>query len=1027
MIPVSLTIKGLYSYQQEQVIDFTKLTEAQLFGIFGTVGSGKSSILEAISFALYSDTERLNKSGDNRNYNMLNLKSNELLLDFTFLNHNKQLYHFVVKGRRNGNNFDNVGTFQRFAYKLNGVISEPLADTTAESIIGLSYENFRRTIIIPQGKFQEFLQLGDTARTNMLKEIFHLEKFEFYQQTLSLEKKNEAQLQQYSGQLIQLEHVSDEIVKEKVDEVQKLNETHKTYLVSLQNLEKEEAELIALKKQVEERAEKLLSLEKLNERKPNIDSLDKQVEQFEFCMQHFKGLYDQENNATRSRNLKQEILNKASEALKIITTHLEQDEPKLKLLSGDFNKLDLRKKEKEEYLSLFQIKQIEKNTLELDLKKQSLSVEVTEAEKAKLEISKKITEQKGLIKSLKEKLPDFQELSLVQSWFTKQETLNKNLSNEQINLSSIIGVFENQQAQLNSHISSSLIEKFPFTPDITVENYISQIQKHGENIQTELQELQKQREHLSLQSKLTAYTEQIKEGNPCPLCGSHEHPEILQIENVEVGIEKIDFNLQKLYEESQAITITIRELGIASARLEELKNQVKITKDKLDLIKKEVLQHQTTFTWKGFSQDKPDQFKTAQQQAIDHQKEIQSLEVILTGLEKDFETASGNFDRKKLEFDQVETEIKIQQGQQSTLKQQIQSLDKTVYVMDEITIQEKIEELKQHITETESHYTTLTDRITRNNLLKVTEETNIKVSKADIEQLDRELVELAAKIKEVLGKSEFTTIEETKFVLANELDLPNLKREVSDFRNLLFSLQQDLAVLEKTLEGKFFNEQRYNEVNAHLQQLRPQIEEHNRALIEAETVLSKLKIDLASKQEVLLKSAKLTLRKNNLQALKRLFMSSGFVNYISTVYLQQLCEVANERFYKLTKQQLRLEITEGNNFQVRDFLHEGRVRSIKTLSGGQSFQASLCLALALAESIPQQSQANQNFFFLDEGFGSQDKESLRIVFESLKALRQENRIVGVISHVEELQQEIDTYLTITNDPEKGSLVVGSWK
>jgi exonuclease SbcC len=167
-------------------------------------------------------------------------------------------------------------------------------------------------------------------------------------------------------------------------------------------------------------------------------------------------------------------------------------------------------------------------------------------------------------------------------------------------------------------------------------------------------------------------------------------------------------------------------------------------------------------------------------------------------------------------------------------------------------------------------------------------------------------------------------------------------------------------------------------------------------------------------------------RKENLKTMLNLFKSSGFVNYISSVYLQQLCEAANERFHKLTRQQLRLEVTENNTFQVRDYLNEGRVRSVKTLSGGQTFQASLCLALALAESIPQQSKAQQNFFFLDEGFGSQDKESLRIVFESLKALRQENRIVGVISHVEELQQEIDSYLTITNDPEQGSLVRMSW-
>ena len=82
MIPIQLTIQGLYSYQKKQTIDFTQLTAANLFGIFGSVGSGKSSILEAITFALYGRTDRLNLSGDNRNYNMMNLKSNELLNRF---------------------------------------------------------------------------------------------------------------------------------------------------------------------------------------------------------------------------------------------------------------------------------------------------------------------------------------------------------------------------------------------------------------------------------------------------------------------------------------------------------------------------------------------------------------------------------------------------------------------------------------------------------------------------------------------------------------------------------------------------------------------------------------------------------------------------------------------------------------------------------------------------------------------------------------------------------------------------------
>ena len=145
------------------------------------------------------------------------------------------------------------------------------------------------------------------------------------------------------------------------------------------------------------------------------------------------------------------------------------------------------------------------------------------------------------------------------------------------------------------------------------------------------------------------------------------------------------------------------------------------------------------------------------------------------------------------------------------------------------------------------------------------------------------------------------------------------------------------------------------------------------------------------------------------------------MEYASFIFLKQLCENANIRFQKMTKNQLAIQFSEKNNFEIIDYLNEGRVRNVKTLSGGQYFQVALCLALALAETVQAHSKTKQNFFFIDEGFGTLDSESVHIVFETLSNLRKENRIVGIISHVNELKEQIPATLQVIKTAD-GSII-----
>jgi exonuclease SbcC len=282
--------------------------------------------------------------------------------------------------------------------------------------------------------------------------------------------------------------------------------------------------------------------------------------------------------------------------------------------------------------------------------------------------------------------------------------------------------------------------------------------------------------------------------------------------------------------------------------------------------------------------------------------------------------------------------------------------------------------------------------------------------------------QLELEINDCLKGSTFKKLEEVQAILSNPLNLEKLRNNLEDYRRRIYNVKMDLQELKEALAGKEFDPEVFVKLQTEEENRKQEVQQLNDRLVALKHELGQLQKDLETRQKLDTELTILQEKAENLKVLKQLFKGSGFINYLSSVYLHNLCEAANERFFKLTRQRLRLEVTENNDFQVRDFLNDGKTRSVKTLSGGQTFQASLSLALALADSVQQQNLSSHHFFFLDEGFGSLDKESLQTVFATLKALRKENRIVGIISHVEELQQEIDACLEIHNDPENGSMV-----
>lgn len=293
---------------------------------------------------------------------------------------------------------------------------------------------------------------------------------------------------------------------------------------------------------------------------------------------------------------------------------------------------------------------------------------------------------------------------------------------------------------------------------------------------------------------------------------------------------------------------------------------------------------------------------------------------------------------------------------------------------------------------------------------------------ADLDKINKEIDLNQTSINLLISENQIENEEFILAILTKNLDVTSLNKKIQDFNVDYSVLNSSIANLEIKLKDLSFKEEDFTDTETKYEVANRNVEDKKTAVNQKEYELNRQKGELEKMKEHLEKKKALETRSENLSKMLNLFKGAGFVEYVSSIYLGNLCDNANERFHKMTRNQLSLRVNESNDFEIVDYLNDGRSRSVKTLSGGQSFQVSLSLALALAESVQSHAKAERNFFFIDEGFGTQDQESVNIVFETLMNLQKENRIVGIISHVEELKEKIPISLSVTKDAERGSLI-----
>ncbi|OOG78436.1 SbcC/MukB-like Walker B domain-containing protein [Algoriphagus sp. A40] len=1010
MIPVRLEIEGLYSYREKQTVEFDQLTAAGLFGIFGAVGSGKSSILEGILLALYGSTERLAATGERSS--MVNLQSDQLLINFTFRagKNNAQTYLARYSAKRNKKDREKIDTGEHTFYTWRNGTWEA-TDQNAEQLIGMRKEHFKQTVIIPQGKFREFIDLTPGPRAEMMQQLFGLERFDLSFKTSSLLKIAREEKIRLETQLNGLLDISEDGLNNRKSQFAELKNQNEEADQKLKKSESDFRQMELIRKSYLQLLEQKLVLTELENRKSEIEVKRQVHREFITAKTYLRPVWDRLNDAKKDLE-KNRVSVTNCERFKItFRKEVEDLEEEAKELVKKNEERSAREAKIRDLKKVIEIKELEEKLRESSKSLETLQPEIDE-KKSSLK-----TQEKQLAE-LEEKLetsanPDANLLSELKSatrdlslWQTKLSDLKR-----------IQTAFLNEEKSISAQLEA-ILGKIPADE--------KNLETWAKSQKARIHELESEREKVLRKQGLNAHAHLLIPGEPCPFCGSTHHPDPIKAEADLREIREKELSIQKEKDYLEQILSLIQkqnELGI------HLENQRRNGKEKVT----EIQNYETQL---NALSARLNDLEVADLTKLDAQIQILSeSSTYRENLLKEIQSLrkGWQFGREAME----KAEKLLQQAQliHQTWLTQIRSKKEEIkdptfclpfFSKETEAIRTMISNVTKDIEDAVKLLNGMQKHLQEKRAEQIKNLSDLENFQNRVRELEVNVAGFGADFEKLKIEYGFTDEEALIRIFHHSIDAEKADLEIRQFDQKLSNTLSRIAELKAEVGVEAFSEDNFQRLRDELQIFKTAALEIQEALILLQEDIKTFTQKLADKIVLLKAFSKTEYRESNLRELDRLFQGKGFVKYVSSIYLRELCNTANLRFMKLTKNSLSLEIDEDNTFWVMDYLNGGKKRLLKTLSGGQTFQASLCLALALAEKVKALNQADQSFFFLDEGFGALDRNSLRVVFETLKALRHENRVVGIISHVEELQQEVGVYVQIELDPDRGSQVSYSY-
>ncbi|HWI54685.1 MAG TPA: SbcC/MukB-like Walker B domain-containing protein, partial [Desulfobacteria bacterium] len=276
------------------------------------------------------------------------------------------------------------------------------------------------------------------------------------------------------------------------------------------------------------------------------------------------------------------------------------------------------------------------------------------------------------------------------------------------------------------------------------------------------------------------------------------------------------------------------------------------------------------------------------------------------------------------------------------------------------------------------------------------------------------------KLEEGVKREGFPGIQEVKESLLDAKAREEIRDGLDSYNKRLDHLSKVLKELEEKIRERHFSIEALEKAKLDLVTAKTTHEEAVRLEGALQNQLTELEQKHKEWQVLQAESIRLTHRKELTSKLVSLLKGRKFVQFLAEEHLADMTAEASLRLASLTGQRYALEIDENGSFVMRDDYSGGMRRPVSTLSGGETFLASLSMALALSSKIQLKGQYPLGFFFLDEGFGTLDPDKLEVVMNTLEKLHDGQRMVGVITHVQELRNRMPRYLEVSPAAQDGT-------